>query len=243
MPTLLDVTLSVVIATLAAGGIVASVARNSFRRHFYVNLSLAVMLFCDGLRYIALYRYGFSSPQYFYAFYLTDALLVTATYLLILSFFEVIFGNTPLRSPVRQALLCLVVLMGLMSYAMISESLPHFYSRLVVEFLQNMYFAAVLLAVLLWIALKYLRVDDRQMGLLIAGLGLSLSVQAANYALQNLLPRDLFVGWGVVMRRVPAIATMLKVGVWCYAMAAVTGRVPLGGREPAVSRLEVEGTA
>ncbi len=242
MPSVLDTIFGLLISALATGVVAVSIWRGCVRKYFFVNLSVAVMLLCDALRYFALYKYGFSSKQYFMVFYLSDAMLVTAMYLVILSFFDVIFGDTPLRSQVRWALAFFTLLVGVVSYSMLSRTLPHFYSRLVVEFLQNMYFAAVLLAVLLWISLNHLRVHDMQMGLLISGLGLALSIQAAGYALQNLLPRDMFETFGFLMRRVPAVATVVKCGLWCYALAAVTDQARVESTEPALVRVTAKGT-
>jgi hypothetical protein len=242
MPSVLDTILGLLISALATGVIAVSIWRGCVRKYLFVNVSVAVMLLCDGLRYVALYKYGFSSKQYFMVFYLSDAMLVAAMYLLILSFFDVIFGGTPLASQVRWALGIFTLLVALVSYSMLSRTLPHFYSRLLVEFLQNMYFAAVLLTVLLWISLNHLRIQDTQMGLLIAGLGLSLSIQAGGYALQNLLPRDMFETMGFLMRRVPAVATLVKYGLWCYALAAVTEQMRVAGREPVLVRVTAKGT-
>ncbi len=244
MPSVLHAVLGVIVAALALGVLVASVVRGCVRRYFFVNLSVAVLLLCDAMRWIALYQYGFSSKQYFSVFYLTDALLVASTYLLILSFFDVIFGRTALGSQVRMALAFFVILVAAVSYAMISRSLsPHFYSRLMLEFLQNMYFAAVLLTVLLWISFNFLRVEDRQMGLLIAGLGLGFSVLAANYAIQTLMPRDVYKDFGSLLRHVPPFATILKLGLWCYAVSFVAEPVAIEQRQAVVIRRHAEGTA
>lgn len=238
-----DIFIGLTVAGLALTVVAASFRRGVFSRLFYVNLSVSVMLVCDVLRYIALYHYGFRSVHYFLVFYFTDALLVTTTYLLILSFFDVIFANTPLRLQVRWALLGFICLVGLASYAMISRTMPNFYSRLMIELLQNMYFGAVVLTVLVWISLTHLRVDDRQMALLIGGLGLAFSVQAANYAIHNLISADVRKELSFVLLRIPQIATILKVGVWAYAVAMVTEGSVMRQPQPAWVRAESYGSA
>lgn len=243
MLSVLDAIFGVVVVGLALGVLGASVRRGCVGRYFFLNLFVGVMLLGDGLRYAVLYYYGFSSHHYFYTFYLTDALLVTVTYLLILSFFDVIFEHTPLRSQVRWALFFFIILVGGMSYAMTSRSMPNFYSHLLVEFQQNMYFAAVVLTVLLWISLNHLRVYDRQMALLIAGLGISLSALAANYAFQNLLSREQFEAAQEILRRVPALATMAELGLWCYALASVAEGVPAADRKLEMMNAEAKGVA
>lgn len=219
MLSVLDLFFSVICTALPLLLLGISVRRRCVLRYFSVNFYAAVLLLCDGVRYVALWRYGFSSISYFYAYFITDALLVAATFLVIISFYEVIFGRTSLGTPIRWALAFFVVLTAAVSYVMIARNVPHFYSRLVVEFLQNMYFAAVILTVLVWISVNYLRVEDPQIRMLIAGLGLSLSVQAATYAFQSLLPKDVFVSLQNhgVLRHVSALATITKLGLWCLA--------------------------
>lgn len=243
MSSVVDGVFGLIIAALAVGVLATSIRYGYLRRYFFVNLSVAVMLLCDATRYFILYRYGFRSAEYFYCFYFTDALLVTSYYLLILGFFDVIFSKTPLRIQVRLALLFFVVLVGAMSHQMISQSLPHFYSRLLVEFLQNMYFAAVLLSVLLWISLNYLRVEDRQMALLIAGLGLSFSMQAAGYAVQNLMPREMFENLNFLLRRASLLATTLRLALWCKALTLSPQPVAVRAAQPEMVGIQVKGTA
>lgn len=152
-----------------------------------------------------------------------------------------VFRDTPLAGYVRKVLLFFVMITGLMTYSMISRTLPHFYSHFIIEFLQNMYFAAVLLAVLLWIALVHLRVYDRQMGFLIAGLGLSLGVQTATCALQNLLPQQTFLAWDFLLARASTLTTVIKLGLWCYALGWMAQEVPVIQRHYVLAEAQAKG--
>lgn len=241
----IDAVFSVTVIALALAVIVISAMRGCVRRYFYLNLYVATMLLVDGARYAVLYRWGYSSDEYFYTFFLTDALLVACIYRLILNFFEVVFRDTPLAGYVRKVLLFFVVIIGLMSYTMISRAMPlisravpHSYMHVVVEFLQNMYFAAVLLAVLLWIALHHLRVHDRQMGFLIAGLGLSLGAQTAACALQNLLSQQTFLNWDPLLARLSTLTTVVRLGLWCYALGWISEEAPAEQRQYASAEAE-----
>jgi membrane-associated HD superfamily phosphohydrolase len=231
MFALIDGVFSVTVITLVLAVMVTSAARGCLRRYFFLNLYVAIMLLVDGVRYAVLYRWGYSSVEYFWAFFLTDALLVAAIYRLILNFFEVVFRDTPLAGYVRKVLLFLVIIIALMSYSMVSRTLPHFRSHLIIEFLQNMYFAAVLLAVLAWIALQHLRVYDRQLGFLIAGLGLSLGAQTAVCALQNLLSQQTFLDWDPLLARLSTLTTVVKLGLWCYALGWISEEAPAEQRQ------------
>lgn len=234
----LDGILGLLGTALALGVFIASAARGYLRRYFFVNLVVVVLLLSDGLRYVVYHRYGLKSLEYLYTFYATDALLVTASYLLILSFFDIVFRDTEMRSLVRWTLLFFFILIGMMSYALIERSLPYYFSRLILEFQQNMYFAAVILTVLLWVSLAHLRLEDRQMGFLIAGLGLSVSATAANYALGNLLPPEWFRGFKFLLTRVPVLATIAKLSLWCYALSLAAEHVQVPQEQPALVRAE-----
>lgn len=243
---ILDFVLAMIVNLLAVGVVAVSLYRGVFKRYSYVNLYVAALLVFDLARYVFLQRYGFQSKQYFYAFYGTDAVLAVLLYLLILSVFDIVFRDSSLRGPVRVSLWGGFTLLCFISYLFIPSSAKNFYSHLLVEFQQNMYFASVVLTVMLCISLAHLRVRDPQLSLLVSGLGVFAAVQAGQYAILNLLPRNLFENNGVqeVTRRLPAVATAMMVGLWCYALwkLAATAKAPAesetievaeaGSREP-----------
>ncbi len=229
MVDVLDYALAIGVHVLALSIIAASVWQQCVRRYLYLNLYAIGLLVLDGVRYIFLQRYGFTSKQYFLAFYGTDVVLVVLLYLLILSIFDMVFRDSPLRAQIRGALFGFLGLVAGMSYVFISNSVSHFYSHLLVEFQQNMYFASVVLTVLLCVSLAHLRVEDPQLGMLIAGLGVLAATQGGTYALQNLLSKDLFLKLSEFTRRMPAVSTMVMLGLWCYALV----KVPVSLRAPA----------
>ena len=241
MLSVLDGISSVTVTTLAVCVVAASVWRRSVRRYLFANLFVAMMLLGDGIRYAVLYSFGFRSPEYLYTFIATDALMVAATYLLLVGFFDVIFRETALRAQVRTALFAFVVIIGVVSWAMIARGLPNFYSHLIVEFQQNMYFGALILTVLVWISLTHLRIEDRQMALMVAGLGLCLSTQAGNYAFHNLLSREVFESLSFIMRRVHVLSTALQLGIWCYAIGYAQAGAPVPARAAELLPAEAQG--
>src|SRR5258706_1675463 len=192
MVSVLDVALAIGGHLLALGVVGVSWHRQAFRRYSYLNLYAIALLVVDLLRYVVLNAYGFKSMHYFWAFYLSDALLSLLLYLLILSFFDVVFRESPLRETVRLSLLGAFALLSFISYISISSSVKHFYSRLTIEFQQNMYFASVVLAVLLCVSLAHLRIQNPQLSMLIGGLGGDGTLAAAGYALpKNLMGEGL----------------------------------------------------
>jgi hypothetical protein len=224
--------LSAVLPLLLLG---ISITRKCVLKYFPVNFYAAALLLGDAVRYFVLWKYGYSSQQYFYAFFGTDILLVIATYLVVFSFYELIFAHTSMQTTVRWAFAFFAILAGVVSYFMIGRNLGHFYSRLMVELSQNMYFAAVILTVLVWISVNYLHVEDSQLKLLIAGLGISMSLQAALYATQNLLPADILRSLPnvAIFRHSSALATDLKIGLWCLAVSGYR----LAERKQALGRM------
>lgn len=240
MGDVLDYMLAVVGHSLALGVVAVSLYRGAFRRYSYVSLYAVALLVFDLTRYVVLYKYGFTSKPYFYVYFGTDVALAILLYLLVLGFFDMVFRDSPLREAVRLSLKGVFALLVFLSYLLISSSLPHFYSHVLVELQQNLYFASVVLTAILCISLVHLRVKDPQLGLLISGVGVVGAMQAVTFAFQNLLPKNLFEALGEVTRRTPALATAVMLGVWCYALwkLPVTARVPAA--EPVAAEPEAE---
>lgn len=224
MVSVLDVVLAISGHLLALGVVGVSVHRRTFRRYSYLNLYAIALLVVDLLRYVVLNAYGFKSMHYFWAFYLSDALLSVLLYLLILSFFDVVFSESSLRETVRISLLGAFALLSFISYVSISSSVKQFYSRLTIEFQQNMYFASVVLAVLLCLSLAHLRVRNPQLSMLIGGLGVYATLQASSYALQNIL---MVKGLVEVVRLMSSISTAVMLGIWCYSLARLSTASPV----------------
>lgn len=219
MVSVLDVVLAISGHLLALGVVGVSLYRQSFRRYSYLNLYAIALLVVDLMRYVVLNAYGFKSMQYFWAFYLSDALLSVLLYLLILSFFDVVFRESSLRETVRISLLGAFALLSFISYISISSSVKHLFTRLTVEFQQNMYFASVVMAVLLCVSLAHLKIQNPQLSMLIGGLGVYATLQAGSYALLNIL---MLKGLVEVARLMSSISTAVMLGIWCYSLARLT---------------------
>ncbi len=232
MLNVVDYVLQVLVYSAAASVLVGGLRRRCLLRYFYLNLYVVAVCGCDVLRWAFLGTYGFSSPQYSYAYYLSDAVLAILAYVLILEFFDILFRNSPLRVTVRLALFFFFLLVAGMSYVFVSHSVSHFYSHLVMEFQQNMYFAMVMLAALLWISLAHLRLGDRQLNVLIAGVGIHASSLASGNALANLLPKELYLALVPVMQRLSPLATLTMFSLWSYAFLRVPAEVTVPAPTP-----------
>jgi hypothetical protein len=220
-----DLVFLIGVETLALGFVVLGVLRGTFRRYLYLYLYTAGILACDAVRALALRNYGFGSNEYFFAYFGSDFCLVVLKYLAIISIFEIILRESPLRTQARLAFLFLFGLVAAMSYGFTSHLLISketiFLKRLTVELQQNMYFASVVLTALMCVTLAHLRLKEPQLRALVAGLGMSGALQASGWAVQNLVSKDHFNAlWGVI-RYIPPVATVTMLAVWCYALTSL----------------------
>ncbi len=204
---------------LGGSAVLVCLYRRLFSRYVFINLYLmAVVAFTTGCYYIRS-SYGFESPQYFYFYYTGDAITIILCYLLVGSLFDQLLHESAFARYVRPTLLLAFLIIVGVSAGFLAGSLDRFYSRFIFEFQQNMYFVGVLLTLLLWMSMTYLRVGNRQFVLLVSGLGAYFASHAANYAMQFLFP-----SLESALTRVPPLAYNLMVLLWLYSF----WRVPEG---------------
>ena len=214
-----------VIASLAAVGV--CVYYKSFLRYLWLNFYLlSNVLFTVGCYYVYSV-YGYESRQYFYFYYIGDALPNIVGYLLIGSFVDRMLRASIFRQYIRPTMLIFFLLVMGISGLFVSGGLERVrvFPRFVIEFEQNMYFVGVLLTFLLWISMSYLLAESRRFVLLISGLGIYFSAHAANYAMRFLF-RD--PDLATILTKVPPLAYTFMVLLWLYTF----WRVPEG--EPMV---------
>jgi hypothetical protein len=203
-----------------------SLYKGQFTRYLCLSLYAVGLLAGDVTRQLVRYSYGFSSKQYFYAYFIADICIVVLKYLAILSVFDIILRDSPLRAQVRWASTIFFCIVAGMSYALISGATAHFKSKLIVELQQNLHFASVVLAALLCLSLAQLRVATPWLRILVCGFGVSGASQASVWALQNLVPQGLFRSWWTVNGYIGPIATMAMMALWCYAFASLRAGEP-----------------
>jgi len=221
---------------LALAFIALSVSKRVIGRHLLLSLYAMGLLLCDGVRWAFLRSYGFSSKPYYYVYYSSDLCLVVLRYLVILSVFDLILRNSLLRVQARRAFLGFFAIVAGMSYAVVSHNWSGPYSRLIFEFQQNLYFACVVLTVLLCVTLTQLRVTDPVLRTLVYGLGVSAALLASGNALQSVLAdltqrgtlnKAVLDSFAVVIGRMHALATVSMLALWCYALAHVKASMPI----------------
>ena len=168
--------------------VVCAVRAGIFRRFLPLNLYMAASAAGDLLRFRILFHYGYTSREYFYFYYYSDALLTVALYLALISLFVQVFKELSAEKYVIIGACLLLAGTSLFSYLVIQQSTGLLLSRFVVELSQNLYFVGLVLTYVLWGAILKLRETRAQLVQLVLSLGIYFSLFAANYAIRNLYP-------------------------------------------------------
>lgn len=165
-----------------------AIAHKDFFRYLSVNLFVAAMALRDVSMFVVLRQFGYSSIQYNYTYYYTDALLTVLMYLAIMHLYQQVFREMHFGKYVRWATVGLLAGTALFSYAVIQSNTDHLTSRFVVELSQDLYFVGVVLTYLLWVAVFKLRETRARLVQLVLALGIYFSATAAVYAFRNMFP-------------------------------------------------------
>ena len=167
-----DLVIEVLGAVLALGVVVISTRQGFFKRYLFLNVYLLTnVVFTSGCYYVRS-LYGYTSLEYYYFYYVGDAIPNVIGYLLIASFFDRLLRESVFHKYVRPTLAIFFVLIVGISAFFIVGSVEHLYSEFVLELQQNLYFVGVLLTFLLCMCVSYLNVRSRRFTLLVSGLGI-----------------------------------------------------------------------
>lgn len=203
--------------------LVCAISNRVFRRYLPLNLYMAASAISDLLRFQILSHYGFTSKEYFYFYYYSDALLTIALYFALISLFVHVFRELKAEKYVIFGACFLLAATALFSYLVIEQSKARLGSQFVVELSQNLYFVGLVLTYVLWGAILKLRETRAQLIQLVLSLGVYFSLFAANYAIRNLYPAAIslsiallqFLGcflplaWAYAFYRVPREARLV----------------------------------
>ena len=168
--------------------VVCAIRAGIFRRFLPLNLYMAASAVGDLLRFRIFFHYGYTSREYFYFYYYSDALLTVALYLALISLFVQVFKELSAEKYVIFGACLLLTGTSLFSYLVIQQSTGRLLTRFVVELSQNLYFVGLVLTYVLWGAILKLRETRAQLVQLVLSLGIYFSLFAANYAIRNLYP-------------------------------------------------------
>lgn len=175
--------------------VVCALKKGAFRKYLFLNLYMAASVLVTVARFRVLTSYGFTSSEYVYLYYYSDALLTIFLYLSLSSLYAHVFSELKAERYVRFGTLILLAGTALFSYGVVQESTTKLLSRFVVELSQNLYFVGLVLTYVLWAAILKLRETRARLVQIVLSLGVYFSLFAADYALRNLYPsmRSVFI--------------------------------------------------
>jgi len=126
------------------------IVRGQFRQHLALWSYLALCVSISALRFQVLAVYGFSSREYLYLYYYSDAILTTALYLAVLEPYRKLFPGPPTRIAFRLAQVGGPILVAFFSATILLSGGPSIFGRFFVEFSQNLLLLGSLMALLLF---------------------------------------------------------------------------------------------
>lgn len=168
--------------------VVCALKRRAFRRYLLLNLYMAFAVISELARYQVIAEYGFSSRQYQYVYFYSDALLTIFLYFALCTLYSHVFSEMNAERYVKFGTILLLAGTALFSYAVVQQSAAKLVTHFVVELSQNLYFVGLVLTYVLWGAILKLRETRTRLIQLVLSLGVYFSLFAADYAVRNLYP-------------------------------------------------------
>ena len=199
-----------------AAVLVCAFCSRCLRQYFTLNFYMLAALLLSMGRVFVFVRYGYTSPQYFYFYYFSDALLTICLFFALMGLYLHVFQEMGVSSYLRAAAILLLGLTAGISYQMVVSSSHKLLTHFVVELSQNLYFVGVVLTYLLWGAIMKLRETRTRLMQLVLALGVYFSAFAANYALRNLYPT-----LNVVWQSVPPLMGLWLPLAWAYTFLRI----------------------
>jgi len=171
------------------------------------------------VRPLSLTLYGRASTEYYNLYWLTDLILVLASFALICAFFRrACLRHDEVWKMVKPALAIVLVLeLVFSSSAFFKHYQQHLlFTRFMYDFSQDIYFTCVVLNTVLYLMLQWFRDRDQFLQLLVCGLGIQFAGPAANTALVLITGnRDV---WHLLTYLLP-ICNVAMLAIWVYAVA------------------------
>lgn len=192
--------------------VVCSIQRKSFRRYIFLNLYMIASVLFSIARFRVLQGYGFSSAQYFYFYYYSDAIQTILLYFALTSLFSKVFDEIKADRYVKYGATLLLLGTALFSYGVIQQATDRLLTRFVVEMSQNLYFVGMVLTYILWGAIMKMRESRTRLIQLVLSLGIYFSLHAADYAFRNLYP-----SMGGLSHLLPPLIGLFLPLAWAYA--------------------------
>jgi hypothetical protein len=208
--------------------------RRLWKRLGDVLLYVTALLLIDGAtRSFVLHKYGFSSNEYAYTFWLTDVLLALASFLLVCSLFRRACRHEEKMWRFLRLFLALVfiLVLGISSTSLI-HNYDNLFSYFIVQFQQNLYFTCLVLNTLLYVLLQQTQNVDEELGLLVTGMGIQFAGPAASLALLYLAQGQEFAR--ALVAYLGPLCTVGMLLTWFYAVTRIpqTAAIPARQAKP-----------
>jgi len=202
-------------------------SQGRWRQHKGLCLYVTLLFALDGVARPAVLNYfGRASLQFAYFYWLTDVALALGAFLLICSFFRrACTREERLWRFVRLLLVFVFVLVVAISFLALSRHYSQLYTRFIVEFSQNLYFACLILNTMLYVMIQQIAIDDDELGLLVGGIGVQFAGEAAGLALYHLTLGEPFVQ--IVFSLLNPACTLGMLLTWVYAIVKTPQAVPV----------------
>ena len=168
--------------------VVCALKKGALRKYVLLNIYMAASVLVTVIRFRILTGYGYTSSEYIYVYYYSDAVLTIFLYFALASLYALVLKEIGAERYVRFGTLFLLAATALVSYSVVEQSSTRLISRFVVELSQNLYFVGLVLTYVLWGAILKLRETRTRLIQIVLSLGVYFSLFAADYALRNLYP-------------------------------------------------------
>lgn len=192
--------------------LVCAFKKHAFRRYLLLNLYVIGLMVSEFGRYRILAEYGFTSKQYQYFYYYSDAVLTIFLFFALSTLYSHVFSEMKAESYVKLGTILLLAGTALFTYSVVAQSSAKLVTHFVVELSQNLYFVGLVLTYVLWGAILKLRETRTRLIQIVLSLGVYFSLIAANYAIRSLYPSLSTV----FVPLVQVFATFLPLA-WAYA--------------------------
>src|SRR5258708_31256001 len=150
--------------------------KDALRRYILLNVYMAASVLVSIGRYNILSPYGFTSKEYLYFYYYSDALLTIALYFALMSLYSRIFSDLNAERYIRIGTVILLSGTALFSYAVVQQSSSKLVTHFVVELSQNLYSVGLVLTYILWAAVLKMRETRTQLIQLVLSMGVYFSL-------------------------------------------------------------------
>lgn len=227
----LDYALWILTSALELGVLFCALRTRSFLRYFPLNFYMLVAFMSDVARFTILMHYGFTSPNYRYFYYYSDALLTICLFFALMGLYSQVFKEMSAAVYVRIGAILVLVLTAVVCFLLVRHSQHRLVTSFAVELSQDLHFVGAVFTYLLWSAVRKLRETRTRLIQLTLALGVYFSAFAASFAMAVLYPNTPFSGLATY-----AMGLWLPLA-WCYTFLKIpenarlqTARVATGVR-------------